>query len=135
MRRLGQGQYKPGKGYHFSEGPYVEYIGVIPNEEREKLQEDLTTEINKIINDTPESDGQWRKICEYDEAKEVMGEVPEYIPEGNPVRVVRLLEEDTGCPCGGTHVHHVKDLVKVEVTRIQKKKKNTRVSYKVIDSE
>jgi Ser-tRNA(Ala) deacylase AlaX len=45
------------------------------------------------------------------------------------MRVVKLNEEDPGCPCGGTHVKHVHDLIEIEVTKIVKKGKNTRVSY------
>jgi Ser-tRNA(Ala) deacylase AlaX len=36
MQRAGQ-KLKPGKGYHFVEGPYVEYIGVVPKEEMDEL--------------------------------------------------------------------------------------------------
>jgi hypothetical protein len=37
MNRAGKNELKPGKGYHFVEGPYVEYIGVIPDSERDEL--------------------------------------------------------------------------------------------------
>lgn len=37
MNRAGKTELKPGKGYHFVEGPYVEYIGVIPDKERDAL--------------------------------------------------------------------------------------------------
>ena len=35
MKRLDRGDLRPGKGYHFAKGAYVEYIGVVPAEERE----------------------------------------------------------------------------------------------------
>ena len=35
MNRTGRVELKPGKGYHFEEGPYVEYIGVVPDKERD----------------------------------------------------------------------------------------------------
>jgi Ser-tRNA(Ala) deacylase AlaX len=37
MNRAGKTELKPGKGYHFVEGPYVEYIGVVPENERDEL--------------------------------------------------------------------------------------------------
>ena len=35
MRRAGRKDMKPHKGYHFEKGSYVEYIGVVPAEERD----------------------------------------------------------------------------------------------------
>ena len=32
---------KPGKGYHFATGAYVEYIGKMNQEERDKVMADL----------------------------------------------------------------------------------------------
>jgi hypothetical protein len=37
MRRAGRSDLKPGKGYHFQEGPYVEYVGVVADKDRENL--------------------------------------------------------------------------------------------------
>ena len=56
-------------------------------------------------------------------------DVDDYIPEGKPVRVVSMA--GYGCPCGGTHVDNLRELGKVEVTKIKSKKGNTRVSYKL----
>ena len=76
----------------------------------------------------------FKKICTYEEAaKELAGAggVPPYIPVGSDLRVLKLVDSDHGCPCGGTHVQHVQDLVEINVTKIQKKGKNLRVSYGV----
>ena len=37
MRRAGSSDLNPGKGYHFQEGPYVEYVGVVADKDRENL--------------------------------------------------------------------------------------------------
>jgi Ser-tRNA(Ala) deacylase AlaX len=37
VRRCGQTQLQPGKGYHFPVGAYVEYIGVVDNSIKDKL--------------------------------------------------------------------------------------------------
>jgi hypothetical protein len=37
VRRCGQTQLHPGKGYHFPVGAYVEYIGVVDNSVKDKL--------------------------------------------------------------------------------------------------
>jgi len=57
--------------------------------------------------------------------------VPDYIPVGNSLRVLKLVEDDYGCPCGGTHVEHVSDIAEINITKMQKKGKNLRVSYTV----
>jgi Ser-tRNA(Ala) deacylase AlaX len=76
----------------------------------------------------------WSKVLPYEEAGKVLhGGVPSYIPQGQDLRVVKLTPEDEGCPCGGTHVKNVVDIVGIEVTKIVKKGKNTRVSYIVKD--
>ena len=46
--------------------------------------------------------------------------------------MVKLIKEDEGCPCGGTHVKHVKEIGGVKVSKVQNKGKNVRVSYEVL---
>ena len=92
----------------------------------------ITDAANAIIKEKRESGASepvWAKILPYDEAGKVLGSVPPYIPQGQDLRVVKLTPEDEGCPCGGTHVQNVLDIVGIEVTKIVKKGKNTRVSY------
>jgi Ser-tRNA(Ala) deacylase AlaX len=77
-------------------------------------------------------------MCSYDEAGEHLagiGGVPPYIAAGSELRVLKLTPEDLGCPCGGTHVHAVPEIGKVEIIRLKKKKQNTQVSYKVTMAE
>jgi len=133
MDKVGFGHLDPGKGYHFLKGSYVEYIGVVETEKREKLKEDLNTSIKEIISSIKEDDSSTSKNYSYDEAKEILGCCPPYLPEGKDIRIVKLCEDDKGCPCGGTHVKHIKDIEGIEVSRIQKKKKNTRVCYSIVD--
>lgn len=101
-------------------------------EEREKVKVELNEMLKTIIAEVKPEDGMWNKICTYEEAKEALGGcVPEYIKEDSDVRVVKLIKEDPGCPCGGTHVKHISDIEAVEITKLQVKNKNTRVSYAV----
>ena len=73
-------------------------------------------------------------MVSYEEAEKMLeGGVPDYIPKGKDLRVVKLSKEDGGCPCGGTHVKHLGDIQQIEVTKIIKKGANTRVSYTIKD--
>ena len=48
MARCGK-LMKPTKGYHFLDGPYVEYEGSIPLEERPQLLTDLKTAFQELV--------------------------------------------------------------------------------------
>ena len=132
FKRLGIDSLKPGKGYHFTTGAYVEYIGNLDNSLKDKICKDLTDTANAIIQEQQGKEGVWVKMCTYEEAGQQLAEgVPPYIKAGSDLRVVKLTPEDGGCPCGGTHVKHVTDIPYIEVTKVLKKGKNTRVSYTV----
>ncbi len=73
------------------------------------------------------------KIYKYEESKEYFkGEVPAYLPKGADIRVIKLMTIDEGCPCGGTHVKHVKEIGGIKITKAKNDKKVFRVSYEVI---
>ena len=46
------------------------------------------------------------------------------------VRVVTVAHHP--CPCGGTHVVSTKQLGRIHVTRVKRKKSNLKVSYEII---
>jgi len=54
MNRTGRTDLKPSKGFHFSSGAYVEYIGNIEAKDRESAVAELTKHCNDIISETPE---------------------------------------------------------------------------------
>ncbi len=97
----------------------------------------ITDAANAIIKekqDAASAEAVYAKVLPYDEAGKILQNgIPPYIPAGQDFRVVKLTNEDEGCPCGGTHVKSVLDIVGIEVTKIVKKGKNTRVSYTVKD--
>ena len=129
MNRAGKQELKPGKGYHFVEGPYVEYNGVIDEKERESLIGVLNKHCADIIAEAKAADAKvFKKMCTYEEAQKELagaGGVPPYVKEGQDLRVLKLTAEDLGCPCGGTHVDSVTQIVGIEVLKIRKKKQNT----------
>ena len=101
--------------------------------QKDKIAADITQSANAIIQEKKQASQQepvWTQVLPYDEAGKVLKDgVPPYIPQGQDLRVVKLTPEDEGCPCGGTHVKNVIDIEGIEVTKIIKKGKNTRVSY------
>jgi Ser-tRNA(Ala) deacylase AlaX len=134
---------KPGKGFHFPESPYVEYEGVIEEDKNEgqdkkskknegpkftKIQELLQKTCNEIISSADKENSVISRIYKYDEARSEL-ELPSYLPEGKDVRWVKLLKDDDGCPCGGTHLKHISEIGKMNITKIIKKGKNIRICY------
>merc|ERR1712232_1253726 len=93
----------PGKGYHFAEGPYVEYV--------------LNDDSRKI--DTKKA-GDKEKLIE-----QLQGAIDGLVGAGgavlvqykSDVRHVEMAGEE--CPCGGTHVKNITEIGKVEVKALK----------------
>ena len=132
MTRAGRADLRPSKGYHFASGAYVEYLGEVATPDRDPLIVSLNAIVKDIIDNTPVEMTVFKKICTYEEADKHLakaGGVPPYIPKGSDLRVLKLTEDDNGCPCGGTHVGHVRDIEELTITKITKKGKAIRVAY------
>ncbi|MBI2054803.1 MAG: hypothetical protein HYT39_01750 [Candidatus Sungbacteria bacterium] len=116
----------PGKGFHFPEGPYVEYAGSLEDSDKDKIKANIESLCNKFI-----QEGKITKLLFM--TKEKMGEVchfvPDYIPEGKPGRVV--MYGDFGVPCGGTHVNNISEIKRMNIRKIKKEGSNIRVGYDI----
>ncbi len=122
--------FPPTKGYHFPDSPYVEYDGIIEPENRPEAKEKLNAEVKRLI-----SEGEEVKtvvVDSKDALKEYCEFIPDYLPEGKPIRVV-IIARGFGCPCGGTQVKNVSELGAVNIHKIKVKNGKTRVSYKLSD--
>jgi Ser-tRNA(Ala) deacylase AlaX len=124
LRNIGYKEITPVKGFHFPEGPYVEYDGEISGE---NLLQNLQTEIDRMTNSGFEV---VIKMSTPTEAKEICYFFPEYIPEGKPIRIVSVWNNEF-IPCGGTHVKNISELNGLKIKEIKNKKGNTRVSYTI----
>ncbi|KAF6142504.1 hypothetical protein GIB67_039468 [Kingdonia uniflora] len=85
MQNVGLSYLEPGKGYHFPDGPFVEYKGTVSKNEMQSKQKELELEANVLIS-------QGGKVCAvilpYEEASELCGgRLPDYISE---VRIKEL---------------------------------------------
>eukprot|EP01138_Halocafeteria_seosinensis_P010439 gb/GECG01010657.1/.p1 GENE.gb/GECG01010657.1/~~gb/GECG01010657.1/.p1 ORF type:complete len:730 (+),score=85.55 gb/GECG01010657.1/:1-2190(+) len=117
MRQVGQNM-EAGKGHHFPDGPFVEYIGDIPAREREQIAKELQKKVTDLI------------------SKQISTRIQmETSEDGSSVRTVYVGSEDQGCACGGTHVNHTGQIGDLKITKIKGKKGNTKVSYTIEDLE
>jgi Ser-tRNA(Ala) deacylase AlaX len=116
----------PGKGYHFPEGPYVEYAGSLDGLDKEKLKNDIEALCNEFIAEARETK---MLFMDKERMKEVCRHVPDNIPEGKPARVV--MYGDFGVPCGGTHVGNLKEIGMITIRKIKSEGANVRVAYDI----
>jgi Ser-tRNA(Ala) deacylase AlaX len=98
----------PTKGYHFLDGPYVEYKGSIDINDREEflsrlqvayqqlIDEDIHTQIQRLPMDEAE------ELCNRLAQNFNMKDFSSSTDENPSVRVVTVA--GWNCPCGGTHV-------------------------------
>ncbi|ONK78649.1 uncharacterized protein A4U43_C02F21010 [Asparagus officinalis] len=128
MQNVGLGYLEPGKGYHFSDGPFVEYKGVVPLDELQTKQKELEIEAAALIS---RGGKVLASVVPYDEAVNWCGgDLPSYISKSSTPRIVKL-GNNPGCPCGGTHVADIADIKTLKVTQIRTKKGLTKVFYSI----
>jgi len=117
--------WKPGKGYHFPQGPYVEYAGEIEEAgDIEVFKKELEDKANEIVK---RADTVSIRFMPKEEMYTVCHSVPDYLPEGKPARVV--MYGSAGIPCGGTHVSNLGTIGPITIRKVKKEKDAIRVSY------
>lgn len=128
MQNVVLSHLEPGKGYHFPDGAFVEYKGVIPSDKLQDKQNELEKEANEFISKGAKV---LASVFPYDEAAKLCGgALPSYISQDSTPRIVKS-GDHPGCPCGGTHVADVSVIGNLKVTNIRVKKGLTKVSYSI----
>lgn len=118
--------WTPGKGYHFPDGPYVEYEGQLDPERQTELQAKIEAKANELIaQNLPVS----CRFVEYGELGQLCRHVPSNLPTNKPIRVVQF--DDFAVPCGGTHVRSLADIQKLTITKLKNKGGSIHVGYAV----
>ena len=124
LKELGK-LWKPGKGYHFPNGPYVEYLAE-NNTFDENLKTELENKCNEIIGRNIDTN---IKFMDKSEMHKYCAFVPDFLPEGKPARVV--FYGDFGIPCGGTHCKNLSEILKIGIRKIKREKDVIKVSYEL----
>ena len=115
----------PGKGYHFPQGPYVEYIGAT-DLEKDELSRRIESEAAAILAEDHRTEVRFIPPDELGDACRV---VPQGLPTDESVRVV--FYGPFGVACGGTHVQTLSEIGRVVIRKIKTKRDNVRVSYAI----
>lgn len=114
---------KPGKGYHFPEGPYVEYEGNISNIDPETVK----TKLQEYMNDLSKNHTE---IIAEDLSDEVARERGITPPTGKKARIVSIGTLHS-CGCGGTHVKNTSEIGNITIRKVSVKDGCLRVAYEV----
>lgn len=121
------GNFTPIKGFHFPQGAYVEYQGIVDEAKKEEMRSTLENKIDNLIESSLPvvtrfvQKNELAKYCDF---------VPEWLPSDKPIRLVTI-GDYKGHPCGGTHVKNTSEIKKLIIEKIANKKGNTRISYKI----
>lgn len=110
---------KATKGFHFPDGPYVEYDGTIENPAEiipilqknidDLITQNLQVEKKDLTSEEAQSKGVWA-------------------PAGKSARVVNFSGFPI-CGCGGTHVNMSSEIGKVTVRKIKSSQGKTKIAY------
>ncbi len=100
-----------GKGYHFPQGPYVQYQGTLEQNEREALLPRLEDTVNVIAS---------RSLP-----------ISVSLQENDPERRIMTVQGYAPILCGGTHVINTQDIGHITIRKIKNEKGYLRVSYSV----
>lgn len=121
VSKMGIENLKPTKGFHFPDGPYVEYDGTIEN------PAEIIPVLQKNIDDIVEQNLQVERKDLSPEEAHTKGI---WAPAGKSARVVNF----TGfsiCGCGGTHVNTASQIGKITIRKIKSNQGKTKIAYSV----
>ena len=130
---LGPDALTPTKGAHAPALAYVEYRGKVDPEhelaDSNALMARLDAEMAKLI---AEDGASAAAEMTYDEARAACGgELPPFIAPDMTPRIVTIVPDSPGCPCGGTHVARMSEIQAFKMTGVRVKKGVTRLSYAI----
>ena len=119
------------QGYHFTDGPYVEYKGNVEADKRDELVANLKKEFLVLCTeDIPTTIYTMAKEAAEEKLNRTQKNFDFSVFNDPEVRIVGVA--DFECPCGGTHVRSTKQVADFTVTGLRVKKGKTRVKYDII---
>lgn len=105
----------------------IEYQTKFDSEHAERLKVQIEANLKKIVqDDTPIA---ILNLTDKNQVIEHCGFWPEYLHEGDTIRVVKVRPDYTGRPCTGTHLAHTSELGKVWIEKIKVKGDKAIISY------
>lgn len=127
VRKLGHDWYVSGAS-HYPQQSRIVYDVALAEEQRQHLYDDLNAEIDRLLRQNNRV--RISDVADRAEAARLIGFAPDYVPVGEPVRIV-FVSEGLGRPCCGTHVAETAEIGRILIRKIRTKKGQTSISYDV----
>jgi Ser-tRNA(Ala) deacylase AlaX len=113
---------------HYPQQARIVYDVTLTEVQRQHLHEKLDAEIDRLLrrNDRVRIE----EVEDRAEAVRLIGFAPDYIPDGEPIRIV-FVTDGLGRPCCGTHVAEIREIGGIVIRKIRSTKGQTSVSYDI----
>ncbi len=116
----------PGRGYHFPEGPFVEYQGELGNLDPGSFQKDLELKCNEYIRKNVITRVEF---MDQDTMERTFKFQPKALSESQKARIIYF--GDFGIPCGGTHVSNGLEIGNMTIKKVKQHHEIVRIAYDV----
>lgn len=114
------------KGYHFPDGPYVEFDGSLNEMEKIQASAVLQRAVRQMIEQKlPIA----IRLVTVDELAKICRNILLNIPKDKPTRV--MIIDGFGLGCGGTHVANTKEIDSFVVRKVKQEKGKVKISYTI----
>lgn len=114
------------KGYHFPDGPYVEFEGALSEAEKAQAPMVLQQAVQQMIaQELPVA----MRLVDADELAKLCKNILPNMPKDKPTRV--MIIDGFALGCGGTHLANTKEVGSFVVRKIKQEKGRVKVSYAI----
>lgn len=117
----------PIKGFHFSEGAYVEFVREAGVSFDGLSVEQIQSGLNQVAGTSLPIVASYST---YDTIRKLRPRLAEHIPQEKPSRLVKI-GDFLPLPCGGTHLRSLTELESVSIKKIKTRGQNVRISYEL----
>ena len=113
------------KGYHFPDGPYVEFSDTVADAERAAFVSAVSEEVERMLQSATAVTSSYSSVADLETAGV-------HLPPGVPDGRVRVVSTDGyASPCGGTHVASLDQIGSISIRGVKYKSGRTKVSYEI----
>jgi Ser-tRNA(Ala) deacylase AlaX len=127
VRKLGHDWYVSGAS-HYPQQSRIVYDVALLEDQRQRLHDDLKAEVDRLLSRNERV--RIAEVADRAEAARLIGFAPDYVPAGEPVRIV-FVSDGPGRPCCGSHVVEIREIGRILIRKIRTKKNQTSISYDI----
>ena len=114
------------KGYHFPDGPYVEFEGFLSEAEKAQVPTVLQQAVKQMIaQGLPVA----IRLVDADDLAKLCRNILPNIPKDKPIRV--MIIDSLALGCGGTHIANTKEVGSFVVRKVKQEKGKVKISYAI----